>query len=80
MSKIDQRVRRHNARKAYRVYNLRTNIVRKEMKAKSTNCWTLGYIKTYWEDSIEASPNPEHVAGRNVFHVSMLRKCNLDAR
>ncbi|KAL8132909.1 hypothetical protein AgCh_008403 [Apium graveolens] len=28
------------------------NEIRKERKAKSTNCWTLGYIKTFWEVSI----------------------------
>ncbi|KAL8155756.1 hypothetical protein AgCh_000967 [Apium graveolens] len=44
--------------------------VRKEMKAKSTNCWTLGYIKTYWEDSIGASPNPEHVADPSILKTS----------
>ena len=58
----------------------RKDEVRKERKAKSTNCWTLGYIKKYWEVSIWASLTPEHVASHNVFHVLMLRKCNSDAR
>ena len=30
----------------------RIDEIRKERKAKSTNCWTLGYIKEYWEVSI----------------------------
>ncbi|KAL8118770.1 hypothetical protein AgCh_016321 [Apium graveolens] len=33
----------------------RMDEVRKERKAKPTNCWTLGDIKTYWEVSIGGS-------------------------